>query len=167
VSLLPEVLDHAASGAVGIATYLVMRALEAIVRGSAPRTQTEAPARTAALGPYRTSPEQSALVEDDEDDGDDEEEEGDEEDEDEEDDEEPWCYGPRQSCPRCGSHSAYCRNLGRVSIGGPHDYTLLSGATASCRGGKPHLHYECSQCHADWAEIPPEEYANDDIHKGQ
>lgn len=165
MSLLPVILDHAASGAAGVAGYLVMRALEAIVRGPTQKAHTEVPARAAAaLGPYRTPPEQSILVEE-EDEGDEEEDEEDEDEEDE-DDEEPWCYGPRQSCPRCGSHSAYCRNLGRASIGGPHDYTLLSGATASCRGGKPHLHYECTQCHADWPEIPPEEYAPDDIHKG-
>lgn len=164
--MLPEILDHAAAGAAGLAGYLVMRALEAIVRKPArEKAQAEVTERTVASvgGPYRTPPEESALEEDEEEEEEDEESEDDDEDED---DEEPWCYGPRQSCPRCGSHSAYCRNLGRVSIGGPHDYTLLSGATASCRGGKPHLHYECTQCHADWPEIPPEEYAEDDIHKG-
>lgn len=164
--MLTEILDHAASGAAGVAGYLIIHGLGAIFRGLArEKAQVESPPARAVGGPYRSPPEEDTPDDEEEEDEDEEENEDEDEDEDE-DDEEPWCYGPRQSCPRCGSHSAYCRNLGRVSIGGPHDYTLLSGATASCRGGKPHLHYECTQCHADWPEIPPEEYAEDDIHKG-
>jgi len=76
-----------------------------------------------------------------------------------------WRYRPLTTCPRCGEDGVGAR--GRFQ--GSHTYSLMSRTVnqheVSCSGheGQPHVHYQCLDCGADWAEIPPEEYDEDDI----
>lgn len=77
-----------------------------------------------------------------------------------------WRYRPQTTCPRCGEDSAI-EPRGRYE--GKHTYSLnsedVSQQTMECSGhsGEPHVHYQCYDCGADWAEIPPEEYDEEDI----
>jgi hypothetical protein len=75
-----------------------------------------------------------------------------------------WLYAPQTECPRCDAKGEV-QHRGRFT--GDHALQLVSSTiqqSLKCEGHPPraHIHYQCWSCGADWAEVPPEEYGNDE-----